>query len=118
MHWAFSSFRVQISNNKEIIIITEHELPFDKRVHQSCGNNYKVNLDRFKWFVFQFVYENGKQKTNESIKHSKQISVKLENSSQLFEFRFSYWNKNKLQTNKNKLEHVIEGPMWIYPFHL
>ena len=39
---------------------TWHELAFELRADYTCENNYKVNLDIFK-FAFQFLHENEKR---------------------------------------------------------
>ena len=48
-----------------------------------------------KWTVFRFPFFM-KMKNNEGIKNLKKNSFKHENGSQIFEFRFSYWSKNKI----------------------
>ena len=73
--------------------------------------SWKWKMKNELYCVYHFLC---KWKTNEIIKHPRSKFVKHQNSSQLFEFRFSYWGRNKNFEFRSLLYQKYEMTLWVH----
>ena len=71
--------------------------------------------------IFLHYFNNlWKSKTNEGIKNSNKKSIKHENGSHLFEFRFSCWGKDKIKRQKYRILNFgfrfIKNTKWYFGY--